>query len=204
VALLRETRRKVAAGVPWQTVLDNFRPHIAPLYTNASETERARFARHLRAIWMVHRHRLAPDVAAVLERLQQEKRLEVIAGRITGAVATASGHRVSIARRGGGPIERISNWILNCSGPEERYDRLDDPLIKSLLATGRARTGPNGLGLDVDPGCQLRNSQGEVQPGLYAIGPATRGAFWEVTAASSIRQQLLAVAERLEAAGSPA
>jgi uncharacterized NAD(P)/FAD-binding protein YdhS len=148
---------------------------------------------------MVHRHRLAPDVAELLEQLQRDKRLDLIAGRIASAVATSSGHDVTIRKRGHGEtINLATNWILNCTGPEERYDRLGDPLIKSLLATGRARTGFNGLGLDVAPTCELRDSTGHVQPGFYAIGPATRGAFWEVTAASNIRRQLLAVSEQLK------
>jgi uncharacterized NAD(P)/FAD-binding protein YdhS len=148
---------------------------------------------------MVHRHRLAPDVAELLEQLQRDKQLDVIAGRITSAVATPSGHDVTIRKRGHGEtINLATNWILNCTGPEEHYDRLGDPLIKSLLATGQARTGFNGLGLDVAPTCELRDSAGHVQPGFYAIGPATRGAFWEVTAASNIRRQLLAVSEQLK------
>jgi uncharacterized NAD(P)/FAD-binding protein YdhS len=199
--LVQDTRRKVAAGVPWQTVVDTFRLHIAKLYENAGEQERARFARHLRAIWMVHRHRLAPDVAELLAQLQHDGRLHVIAGRITGAIATASGHDVTIRKRSSGSTSHLAtNWILNCTGPEERYDRLDDPLVQSLLATGTARPGINGLGLDVDPNCHLRDGSGQAQPGLYAIGHATRGAFWEVTAASNIRRQLLAVAEQLKSA----
>jgi uncharacterized NAD(P)/FAD-binding protein YdhS len=197
-ALVNDTRRKVAAGLPWQTTIDTFRLQIADMWANASEVERARFSRHLRAIWMVHRHRLAPDVADLLAQMQRDGRLEVIAGRITGAEATASGHEVAIHARAQETISRSTNWILNCTGPEERYERIDDPLVKSLLATGLARPGHNGLGLDVDPHCRLLNSEGDVQAGLYAIGPATRGAFWETTAASSIRQQLLAVAEQLK------
>ncbi|MES2029987.1 MAG: FAD/NAD(P)-binding protein [Pseudomonadota bacterium] len=198
-ALLKDTRRKVAAGIPWQTMVDTFRLSIGELYRNASETERARFARHLRAIWMVHRHRLAPDVAELLQQLQRDRRLDVIAGRIASAVATASGHDVSIRKRGHGEtINLATNWILNCTGPEERYDRLGDPLIRSLLTTGQVRTGFNGLGLDVAPTCELRDGAGHVQPGFYAIGPATRGAFWEVTAASNIRRQLLAIGDTLE------
>lgn len=197
--LLKDTRAKVAAGVPWQTTIDSFRPFIAGLYANATEQERARFARHLRAIWMVHRHRLAPDVAELLNELQRDGRLSVIAGRIAGSVVNPDGYGVTIRRRGRGGVTNLAaSWILNCTGPEERYDRLDDPLIKSLLAAGLVRPGFNGLGLDVDQGCRLRDSAGHVQPGFYAIGPATRGAFWEVTAASSIRQQLLAVADALK------
>ncbi|MET0878526.1 MAG: FAD-dependent pyridine nucleotide-disulfide oxidoreductase, partial [Tardiphaga sp.] len=66
-------------------------------------------------------------------------------------------------------------------------------------ANGRVRPGPQGLGLDVDEGCRLIDAAGAPQPGFYAIGPATRGTFWEVTAASNIRQQLVAVAEALQA-----
>jgi uncharacterized NAD(P)/FAD-binding protein YdhS len=194
-ALIKDARIKAAAGLPWQTTVDSFRPHIAELYARATDKDRARFARHLRAIWMVHRHRLAPDVAELLARLQRDQRLAVMAGRIVTATATADGHDVILRKRGyGDDVHLSTNWILNCTGPEERYDRLDDPLIKSLLASGIARTGHNGLGLDVDQGCQLRDRSGQVQHGLFAVGPATRGAFWEVTAASSIRQQLLAIA----------
>jgi uncharacterized NAD(P)/FAD-binding protein YdhS len=197
-ALLKDTRAKVAAGLSWQTTIDTFRPFISEFYAGASDQERARFARHLRAIWMVHRHRLAPDVAGLLDRLQHERRLAVTAGRIADAALTATGYNVTIERRGrGAALNLIANWILNCTGPEERYDRLEDPLIRSLLSTGWARPGPNGLGLDVDQGCRLRDHAGQAQPGIYAIGPATRGSFWEVTAATNIRRQILAVAEKL-------
>jgi uncharacterized NAD(P)/FAD-binding protein YdhS len=198
-ALLADTRAKVAAGLSWQTTMDTFRTFIAELYADASEQERARFARHLRAIWMVHRHRLAPDVAELLDGLQRDGRLAVIAGRIAAAAPAAAGYDVTIAKRGhGATTDLAADWILNCTGPEERYDRLDDPLVKCLLSTGQARPGPNGLGLDVDQGCRLRDHAGRVQAGLYAIGPATRGSFWEVTAATNIRKQLLAVAETLQ------
>ncbi|MBC7575772.1 MAG: hypothetical protein H7312_00195 [Tardiphaga sp.] len=151
----------------------------------------------MRSIWLAHRHRLAPDVAELLEELQREKRLRVIAGRVTAATATATGHDVTLRRRGNGTLDLATQWILNCTGPEERYDRIDDPLVQSLLASGRVRPGPNGLGLDVDAGCRLIDRAGNPQTGFFAIGPATRGTFWEVTAATNIRKQLLGVAEAL-------
>ena len=121
----------------------------------------------------------------------------MIAGNIVVATATTDGHDVTLRRRGAGNEHLATDWILNCSGPEERYDRVQDPLIGALLASGQARRGALGLGLDVDPECQLRDVAGQTQPGLYAVGPATRGAFWEVTAASNIRQQLLGIAGHL-------
>lgn len=198
-ALLKDTRRKMAAGVPWQTAIDTFRLQIAQLWSEASQAERKRFSRHLRAIWLVHRHRLAPDVARLLEHLQSAGQLDVLAGRIMAADHTPTGYDVAIHRRGGKTVRMSMDWILNCTGPEERYDRIANPLVRSMLASGIARKGSQGLGLDVDDHCQLRDASGAIQHGLYAIGHATRGAFWEVTAVTNIRQQILAVAERLSA-----
>jgi uncharacterized NAD(P)/FAD-binding protein YdhS len=198
-ALLKDTRRKMAAGVPWQTSVDTFRLQIARLWTDASLAERARFSRHLRAIWLVHRHRLAPDVALLLERLQRQGQLHVLAGRIMSAKATPAGYDIAIHRRGGKAMQITADWILNCTGPEERYDRIDNPLVRSMLASGIACPGNNGLGLDVDDTCQIKDRTGHVQTGLYAIGHATRGAFWEVTAATNIRNQVLNIADRLKA-----
>jgi uncharacterized NAD(P)/FAD-binding protein YdhS len=97
-------------------------------------------------------------------------------------------------------VQTTVAWILNCTGPEERYERIENPLVKSLLSSGIARVGNNGLGLDVDETCGIRDRAGQVRPGLYAIGHATRGAFWEVTAATNIRHQILDLADRLRAA----
>lgn len=198
-ALLKDTRCKIAAGIPWQTSIDAFRQHIAQLWTAASQVERERFSRHLRAIWLVHRHRLAPDMAEALDQLQSEQRLTVLAGRITNATTAPDGYDVRIQRRGGQAAQLKADWILNCTGPEERYDRIDNPLVKSMLSSGMACVGNNGLGLDVDDACQIRDRAGVTQAGLYAVGHATRGAFWEVTAVTNIRQQILGIADALKA-----
>ena len=195
--LREDVRRKRAAGLPWQISIDTFRLRTAEFWQAFSATERARFSRHLRAYWLSHRHRLAPDVDASLTRWQQDGRLRVMAGNIVAASATEDGHDVTLRRRGGDNEHLTTNWILNCTGPEERYDRVRDPLIGALLTSGLARRGALGLGLDVDPQCRLRDVTGTAQPGLYAVGPATRGAFWEVTAASNIRQQVLGIAAHL-------
>jgi uncharacterized NAD(P)/FAD-binding protein YdhS len=196
--LVKDTRRKMAAGIPWQTSIDTFRLQIARLWTDATLAERERFSRHLRAIWLVHRHRLAPDVAQSLDRMQCEKNLNVLAGRIVSATATSAGYDVAIHRRGGTAMQLTVNWILNCTGPEERYDRIENPLVKSMLASGIARRGNNGLGLEVEETCQIVDHTGHIQTGLHAVGHATRGAFWEVTAATNIRQQILNITDTLK------
>jgi uncharacterized NAD(P)/FAD-binding protein YdhS len=105
---------------------------------------------------------------------------------------------VAIHRRGGTAMQLTVNWILNCTGPEERYDRIENPLVKSMLASGIARRGNNGLGLEVEETCQIVDHTGHIQTGLHAVGHATRGAFWEVTAATNIRQQILNITDTLK------
>jgi uncharacterized NAD(P)/FAD-binding protein YdhS len=193
-ALRKDVVAKAARGMPWQSVMDGFRHKAAALWKSLPDQERARFVRHARTIWMNHRHRMAPDVSALLARLQAQQRLRIVAGRIIRAIPTEAGYEVTLKPRGSDIIEHKFDWILNCIGPEERYERIPDTLVTSLLREGYARPGPLGLGLDVDPNCVLRDFRGYEQPGLYLIGPATRGCFWEVTSVPAVRDQASAVA----------
>jgi len=196
--LREEIKRAAAAKIPWQSVLDAFRVHLIPIWRHSSDAERGRFLRHLRSVWLVHRHRLAPDIAELMTRLQGSGFLSVVAGRLRRADQQGAGYRVLIAERSGQQRAVAVDWIVNCAGPAERYDRLDDPLVRNLFATGRARLGPMDLGLDVDEYGQLIDARGRPQPGLYALGPPTRGRFWEITAAPWIRANAAKTAEHIE------
>jgi uncharacterized NAD(P)/FAD-binding protein YdhS len=116
--------------------------------------------------------------------------LEVVPGRIR----SAEGGIVTIDRRGGGTVERQVAGVVNCTGPEGRLSRVDDPLIRQLLESGWARPDALGIGLDVD-----EESRVSGDPRLYAIGPLTRGTFWEIVAVPDIRGQARRVAEAIAA-----
>jgi uncharacterized NAD(P)/FAD-binding protein YdhS len=53
------------------------------------------------------------------------------------------------------------------------------------------------VGLDVTANCALLDRSGAISRRLFAIGPVTKGAFWEMTAAPDIRRQTELVAEYL-------
>jgi len=72
-----------------------------------------------------------------------------------------------------------------------------DPLVRSLLLVGLARPDPLRLGLDVSPTCALRGRCGIASRRLFAVGPVTRGAFWEMTAVPDIRRQCEQLARHL-------
>lgn len=189
-ALVREVR----SLDPWRASVDGLRPYSAALWQGLSETEQKRFLRHLRPWWDVHRHRIAPQVGTRIEALRSSGRLEVAAGRI---VRVEEGEAV-IARRGGGELRRSFAAAINCTGPQGDIRRVEDPLIRQLLASGRARPDRLGLGIDVDSESRVAGSG--PSPALYAIGPLSKGAFWEIVAVPDIRGQAEAVA-RVIAAG---
>ena len=190
---LAELVRHVRSHRPWRAAVDGLRPHSAALWRGLSEREKSAFARHLRPWWDVHRHRIAPQVGARIEALIGSGRLEVMAGRILGA----HGGSVRVARRGGGEARLDVAGIVNCTGPQSDMKRVDDPLIRRLLAGGGARPGPVDAGLDVDESSRVVRADGSVSPSLYALGPLTRGAFWEIVAVPDIAVQAAGVARAM-------
>src|SRR5690606_16456760 len=82
-ARMRLLRRRAAAGdEPWQWTMDRLRPHGQALWRSLDPAEQRRFLRHAVRWWDIHRHRIAPDVAARIARLRAEGRLELVAGRL--------------------------------------------------------------------------------------------------------------------------
>ena len=79
--------------------------------------------------------------------------------------------------------------VINCTGPLGVIQHSAEPVIRNLLAQGYGRPDPIGLGLEVDQGGQLIGGEGAPTLDLYAIGPLTRGAFWEMTAVPDLRGQ---------------
>ena len=79
--------------------------------------------------------------------------------------------------------------VINCAGPDADYSRIRDPLVRSLLGNGMVRPDPLCLGLDVTANCALLGQDGAISRRLFAVGPVTKGTFWEMTAVPDIRQQ---------------
>lgn len=191
-ALCREAE---AAGGDWRAVIDGLRPFTQRLWQAWDETQARRFLRHLRPWWDVHRHRVAPAIADRVGGMIASGQLQVLAGRLRDVAPVEDGLAVTLRRRGTAADERreICRLVL-ASGPETDPGRTDDPLLRSLLAGGAARPDRLRLGLDVDAGGRLIGHDGQPSPRLYALGPPTRGAFWEITAVPDIRKQCAEVA----------
>jgi uncharacterized NAD(P)/FAD-binding protein YdhS len=87
--------------------------------------------------------------------------------------------------------------VVNCSGPELDIRRAGEPLLDALAAAGRIRPDACRLGVDVDGESRTRAASGDASDTLFAIGPITRGAFWESIAVADIAKQAQAVARAI-------
>ena len=181
-------------GIPWQSVMERIRPLGQALWRSLDAADQRRFLRHVVRYWDVHRHRIAEPVHAQLRAAIAEGRLQLHRVRLQGVVAQE--HGVLLGARCG---DALRQWplagLVNATGVENRADALRNPLLKHLLATGAARPGPLGLGLDSEAdGDRLRDAGGEVQPDIGVLGSLRIGTLWESLAVPELRQQAAQVA----------
>ncbi|WP_174291145.1 FAD/NAD(P)-binding protein [Sphingomonas bacterium] len=196
-ALVRDLRTR-AAAIGWRNAVDELRPFSQAMWANASDAERGRFLRHLRPWWDVHRHRLAPDVATRLAAMRDSGRLEVVAGKTLAFVERDDGIAVTWRPRGeSAPRTTLVQRIVNGTGPQGNLSRTDEPLLRALVGRGCIRPDAAHLGIDVDPRAATVAADGTASERLFAIGPITRGAFWEIVAVPDIRGQCWDLARRL-------
>ncbi|CAN5279318.1 FAD/NAD(P)-binding protein [soil metagenome] len=197
VRVLRQAR-KAALTSDWRAVTDDLRRSAGALWRSWKTAERSRFLRHLRPIWDVHRHRLAPTVANRMHSMIAAGELSIEAGRISRIEAADQKVLVTWRPRGWArTTTKKVDVVINCTGPLADVNTSQIPLIQGLVASGFARADAQGLGLDVDDDCRVRDVDGAAQDELYAVGPMTRGAFWEVTSVPDIRVQAADVAETI-------
>jgi uncharacterized NAD(P)/FAD-binding protein YdhS len=199
-ALREEIELSGQAGGDWRAVIDGLRVATQDIWQAMPIAERGRFLRHLRPWWDVHRHRMPPAVADRIDLAIGRGQLTIGATRIRRMQVVSGWARVTHQPRRSGKEESLSvRRVVNCSGPGCDYARIADPLIRNLLDRGDVRPDALRLGLDVSALCALRNRRGEIWQRLYAVGPVTRPAFWEVTSVPDIRRQCEALAAHLSA-----
>lgn len=202
-----EVRAAAIAGYDWRSVLNALRPHSARLWAALSWDERARFMRHVRPYWEMHRHRLAPEVAARLDTLVKTGRLEYVAGHFRHLEEAENGLRVIWRPRGtDAEVERKVAKLINCTGPRTDYSKYQHPLFVNLLARGLIDHDPLALGIAATPQGAVKRYRGGVIPWLHTLGAPLRGVLWECASAQEIRVQAALVAQTIlspEASGAP-
>ncbi|MEU4163704.1 FAD/NAD(P)-binding protein [Actinoplanes sp. NPDC026670] len=183
--LLRRVRAAIADGADWTAVVEYVRHNADRLWNGLNPAAQERFLRHVQRYWEVHRHRMAPPIAARISRLREQGTLRIRSGRLLSVEPDPRGGLLVHIE---GEAPRRYAAVISCTGPGPLPSSAG-PLLTDLLAEGLVETGPHGLGLEAGP-------DGRIRPGLWLVGPLRRGRSWESTAVPEIRAQI----ERLVAA----
>lgn len=194
LALLRFVRAAIRsherAGGDWRAVIDALRPHAIAIWQRLSARDQNSFIRRLATLWNSHRHRMAPDIAAIMQQ-------EIATGKLHLAAShrfhpSAEGEQIKLAVHwlSGGQEVLQPVAILNCAGPELNWARSARPLLQQLLRSHAVTAHATGLGVVADADYRIGRN-------LYAIGNPMNGQFWESTAVPELRQQAMYVGEIL-------
>ena len=189
------------AGGTWRDVVDGLRPFVRTIWRALPPVERARFLRHAATWWDVHRHRIPPISAKILSEAQAKGQLVIRRGAFVGARMDEHVTKtVQFRPARKTEVEDIpATLVIDCRGVRRDPEDNATPLVKNLLERGLARIDSLRLGLDVSIDCRLVNQSGDASPRIRVIGPASRAAFWEITAIPDIREQTHALAASLTA-----
>jgi uncharacterized NAD(P)/FAD-binding protein YdhS len=200
-AAVRQAQRQ---DIPWQRVFDAVRPVVASIWHGWSLGQRAQFLRHLRALWDVHRHRMAGRIARVIDDLIAERDLKITAGHILALDEHKDGITLLLRPRRGRAYALDVDVVINCTGPRIDLRNSRHVLLQDLFAQGLIRSDPLGLGLESED-CAVKDAGDAVSDWIYALGPLTRPAWWEIIAVPEINAQIDRLVQRLssERAGRP-
>jgi len=93
---------------------------------------------------------------------------------------------------------------VDCTGIVKDPRATGNPVIQRLFEQGLARADALHIGIDIAADCAMISRSGISSRRLFAVGPLTRAAFWEIVAIPDIRNQCAELAARLVAICDPA
>jgi uncharacterized NAD(P)/FAD-binding protein YdhS len=196
IGYLRALRAAIRNGADWKAAIDSLRQLSNDLWLALPLKEQQRFRRHLQRRWEVVRHRMAPPIADTLERELASETLVVREGHLQG-VSTASGGAAVTIRTSSGTECFVTARVINCTGPNMNYRRVDSPLLKRLLQQGLITVGPLGGGFNTTRCGALIAADGKTSNVLFNLGPGRLGTLIESIAVREIRQQAVEIAKVL-------
>ncbi|MEH2373196.1 FAD/NAD(P)-binding protein [Nostoc sp.] len=194
----QELRQALGHAQDWRAVIDAMRPIIPELWQALPLPEQKRFLRHVKAYWEVHRHRIAEGIAEVMDAAMESGQLNHYAGRIQSCQELENGVNVSICERGTQKNILLQvKRIINCTGANCDYRKLQHPLVASIQEQRLIRPNILSMGIDTAPNGALIDADGNTSQMLYTLGTPRKGNLWETTAVPEIRVQAANLAQEL-------
>jgi len=196
------TAAQAAHGRDWRSVVDGIRPFTQQIWQRLPVPARRSFLEHARAWWDVHRHRMAPEVEVRINAAIAAGRVSIVAGKLSGVEPNTSGAFVRYRRRGEDAVKTMQvTKIVDCRGIINNPLETSNPALRSLFNQGLARPDPLHIGINVATDCAIIDRSGAPSERLFAVGPLTRAAFWEIVAVPDIRNQCVELARRMTTGG---
>lgn len=187
-----------SADADWRLVVNELRPHTQKIWSGMDTADKKRFLRHARPLWEVLRHRMAPEVAAVIESMREDYRLRIVAGRLLTAVVSGNSVEVTMRLRRSRRVQTATyRRIINCTGPNIDLRTTDDRFIKGLIQSGAVVPDQLGLGLQLSEHGYAVRANGTRSESIITIGVLRKGQLWETIAVPELRVQAAQLAEQI-------
>lgn len=194
--IFKTIRRHCRRAENWRSVIDVLRPITQETWYRLPAQEKQTFMRHLRRVWDISRHRMPPKCAEILKVMMLDGRLEIRSGKITDIKTIDGKFEVKFTKKGKTEFLK-TDAVINCIGSESNFDKIDFPLVRSLLEKGEIKPDELALGLDATPEGRIINRENKASNVILTLGTALRGVLWESTAMPEIRAQAKNLSVRL-------
>ena len=192
VRLLHKHIKKVRSlGISAGPVIDAIRPFTQTIWGNFTAEEKRVFLSRFRHLWGVARHRIPLTVHDRIQQLRIEGKLLVIAGKIVDISESANSAIVEYYDKKAGAIQKTAvARVINCTGPETDFSKLEHNLLNSALRKGIITQDAFRLGIHTNPATfEVFSAEGIPQPALLTLGGNLKGELWESTAVPELRVQ---------------
>jgi uncharacterized NAD(P)/FAD-binding protein YdhS len=183
--------------VPWSVIIDGLRPYTQKIWLQWIVSDKQYFLKKIRPYWEIARHRIPSASSERLNNMMEKGQLVLKKGTIEEASVSSNGIEI-LYRSESGLNSQVFQKVINCTGPESNYRKVRFPIIVDLTARGKVKIDELGLGIKCTPEGSIINDQGEVEQGIWCIGPMRKAVLWETTALRELREQSSALAAMME------
>jgi uncharacterized NAD(P)/FAD-binding protein YdhS len=186
--IFKAIRKHCGHAENWRAVIDSLRPYTQDVWHGLPVNEKQKFMRRLRRVWDISRHRIPPKCNDILQKMQADGKLEVRRGRLRDIVASDDRFEVKFTTKGREGVISV-NAVINCTGSESNFAKIDFPLVRSLIERGEIEPDELFLGLKATRDGKIINTRNETSNVISTLGTALKGILWESTAMPEIRVQ---------------
>lgn len=186
--IFKAVRRHCRGAENWRGVIDSLRPITQDVWYGLPVAEKQKFMRKIRRVWDISRHRIPPKCNDILTDMRERGALDVRRGKLRDIRFDGTNFQVTFTDKGERYTESF-DAVINCTGSESNFARIEFPLVKNLIEKGDIEPDELFLGLKATPDGKIINNRNETSSVLSTLGTALKGVLWESTAMPEIRAQ---------------